>query len=102
MVETDSFKEFVIEQLGGLNGLICRKMFDGYGLYQHRTFFGIVHKGRLYFKTSAKNRQKYIEQGMDMFRPSAKQTLKNYYEVPVDVVEDHDELVRWAEEAVNL
>jgi DNA transformation protein len=38
---------------------------------------------------------------MKPFKPSAKQTLKNYYEVPAEVVEDADELMLWSEEAVR-
>ena len=38
---------------------------------------------------------------MQPFRPSDKQTLKNYYEVPPDILEDGDELVRWAEQAAG-
>ncbi len=34
---------------------------------------------------------------MTPFRPSEKQTLRTYYEVPADVIEDRAALVRWAE-----
>jgi len=49
----DGFKDFVLDQLSDLHGVTCRAMFGGYGLYCGRVFFGIVHKGRLYFKTNA-------------------------------------------------
>jgi DNA transformation protein len=45
-----SFKDFVLDQLQGVPDLECRSMFGGHGLYQEETFFGIVFKGRLYFK----------------------------------------------------
>ena len=95
------FKAFVEDQLGGLRGLVCRSMFGGYGLYQGRTFFGIIFRGRLYFKTSEATRGRYEQAGMKPFRPSAKQTLKTYYEVPVDVLETPDELAAWAQEAIR-
>jgi len=101
-VKTDSFKDFVLDQLGGLRGVSCRAMFGGYGLYQGEMFFGIVHKGRLYFKTNETSRAAYRERGMKPFRPSAKQTLKTYYEVPVDVMEDAEQLVAWARQAARL
>ena len=63
-------------------------MFGGYGLYCGRVFFGIVHKGRLYFKTNATTAPRYRKREMKPFRPNAKQTLNTYYEVPVDVLED--------------
>ncbi|MDC4224262.1 MAG: TfoX/Sxy family protein [Candidatus Manganitrophus sp.] len=48
----------------------------GHGLYRGESFFGILYKGRLYFKTDDASRSDYIEMGMKPFRPSAKQTLK--------------------------
>jgi DNA transformation protein len=36
---------------------------------------------------------------MKPFHPNAKQTLKNYYEVPVDVLEDGEQLTTWAARA---
>lgn len=95
----DSFKEFVLDQLGGLPDVACRAMFGGYGLYQGEVFFGIIHKGRLYFKTNEKSRAAYRERGMKPFRPNRKQTLKTYYEVPVDVMEDTGQLTDWASRA---
>ncbi len=42
------------------------------------------------------------QQNMKPFRPSAKQTLKNYYENPTDILEDQEELIFWALEAVQV
>ncbi len=99
LARTDGFKDFVLDQLHGLRGVTCRSMFGGYGLYHGDVFFGIVHKGRLYFKTNETSRAAYRERGMKPFRPNARQTLKTYYEVPVDVMEDAEQLVVWAAEA---
>ena len=59
------------------------------------------YKGRLYFRTDDKSRQAYADRGMQPFRPSVKQTLKNYYEVPPDIVEDSEALVAWARKAMQ-
>ena len=101
LVQDVGFKAFVEDQLSGLRGVVCRAMFGGYGIYQGRTFFGIIYQGQLYFKTSEATRGRYAEAGMKPFRPSAKQTLKSYYEVPADVIEDPDALVTWAQEAIR-
>ena len=101
MTPQDSFKEFVLDQLTAMESVTCRAMFGGFGLYRQGVFFGILHKGRLYFKTHDQTRPAYQEYGMQPFRPSDKQTLKNYYEVPPDILEDGDELIRWAEKAVG-
>ena len=96
------FKDFVLDQLNDLQDLTCRAMFGGYGLYCGRVFFGIVQKGRLYFKTNADTAPRYRERKMKPFKPNARQTLYNYYEVPVDVLEDAGELTTWARQASDI
>lgn len=97
----DGFRDFVLDQLSGLWGLTSRAMFGGYGLYQGDRFFGIIHKGRLYLKTDRVTAPRYREQGMTPFKPTATQTLKNYYEVPVDILETPDDLLTWASHAAQ-
>ena len=98
---TDSFVAFVLEQLSDIDGLGCRAMFGGHGLYFGRTFFGILFGGRLYFKTDDTTVAAYTRRGMPMFRPNDRQLLKTYYEVPADVLEDRHELARWARAATR-
>ncbi|NOT22846.1 MAG: TfoX/Sxy family protein [Nitrospiraceae bacterium] len=97
----DGFRDFVLDQLDDLPGLTYRAMFGGYGLYQRDTFFGIIHKGRLYFKTDRITAPRYRDRGVKPFTPTSTQTLKNYYEVPIDVLEAPDDLIRWASEAAE-
>jgi len=100
-MKRDSFKEFVLDQLAEMEFVTCRAMFGGFGLYRRDVFFGILHKGRLYFKTNDRTRPAYEQYGMKPFRPSDKQTLKNYYEVPPDILENGEELILWAEQAAG-
>lgn len=97
----DGFKDFVLDQVADLRGLTCRAMFGGYGLSYKGTFFGIIHKGRLYFKVTPETVDQYKTHGMSPFRPNPRQTLKSFYEVPVDVIEDAEQLNEWAEQSVR-
>jgi DNA transformation protein len=38
---------------------------------------------------------------MTPFKPSVTQTLKNYFEVPVDIVESAENLLEWARTAAR-
>jgi DNA transformation protein len=76
-------------------------MFGGFGLYQDETFFGIVHKCRLFFKVDESTVGAYFRHKMKPFRPNARQTIKNYYQLPVEVLEDPDELCLWARRAIG-
>ena len=97
----DSFRDFVLEQLAALDGLRCKRMFGGYGLYSGEAFFGIVFDGRLYFKTHPDTLPEYLEHHSPVFAPSEKQILKNYREVPVDILEDGERLRHWARGAAR-
>jgi len=101
----DSFRAFVLEQLEPLSKtgeLKTRAMFGAHGLYLNGKFFGIIHSGRLYLKTDEKSRKKYLDAGMKPFKPNKKQTLKNYYEVPADLLEDSEELPKWAGDSLGF
>ena len=98
---SEGFKEFVLDQLAQLDDLSCSAMFGGYGLTLQGRFFGIIHKGRLYFRTDPGTAPRYRVHHMKPFKPNTRQTLKNYYEVPVDIVESAEALVEWAVAAAN-
>ena len=97
----ESFRDFVLEQLAALDGLRCKRMFGGYGLYSGEQFFGIVYDGRLYFKTNPDTLPEYLACDAAVFTPSKKQVLKNYREVPVDILEDSVSLLLWARRAAQ-
>jgi len=97
----ESFKDFVVDQLRELDMIEARRMFGGFGLYQDETFFGIIHKGKLFFKIDESTVVEYRKHKMKPFRPTAKQTLKSYYQVPMEIVEDADRLREWAMTAVR-
>jgi DNA transformation protein len=100
-MKVDSFKEFVLDQLSALSELKCRAMFGGYGLYERETFFGIIYQSRIYFKTDSLTRPFYQKNGMKPFQPNIRMTLKNYYEVPVDVIEERERLFDCAVKAIH-
>ena len=100
-MKDDSFKDFVLDQLRELDDVEARPMFGGYGLYQDDIFFGIIHRGCLYFKTDAVTAAEYRKRKMQPFRPNAKQTLKSYYQVPVEVIEDREQLAQWVGTAIR-
>lgn len=102
-MKSDPFRDHVLAQLTLLGPrLRARFMFGGHGLYLGTTFFGIVWKGQLFFKTTPQTALRYRERGMEPFQPSPKQILKHYYEVPVEVIERREELLAWAQEAVDI
>ena len=101
--ETNSFLAFALDALSGVKGLRSRAMFGGHGLYSAEDFFGIVWKGTLYFRVDDTTRPLYLSHGASPFvysRDGESMTM-SYYEIPVDVLEDHEMLLAWAEAAIR-
>lgn len=94
-----SFVAFVAEQLEGLDAIRTKSMFGGYGIYSRDTFFAVIDEGRLYFRVSDETRPRYEARGMGPFAPAPTMVMRGYYEVPLEVIEDAAELVRWGREA---
>lgn len=77
-------------------------MFGAIGLYQDAWFFALIDEGRLYFLTDAESRRSYLQRGAKPFVYGQEKTLRTYYEVPVDILEDEGALCEWAREAVAV
>src|SRR4051812_21831723 len=95
------FKDRVLDRLSPLGEVTSRPMFGGHGLYWRETIFGIVLGDRLYFKVNEQSKGEYVAKGMGPFRPNERQTLKSYFEVPPDVLDDTEALLSRAREAIR-
>jgi DNA transformation protein len=98
---TPGFREYVLDQLSDLERIVARSMFGGVGLYCDGLFFGIIARDVLYLKTDDANRPDFIRAGMSPFKPYPDRPgTVQYYNVPVAVLENGPELVKWARRAV--
>jgi DNA transformation protein len=53
-----------------------------------------------YLKVGDSNRDDFLRAGSAPFEPypeKIKTTIRTYYEIPADVLEDRDELAKWAD-----
>lgn len=95
------FRQFVLDQLEELGGVVPRAMFGGIGLYRDGLFFGIVARDVLYLKVDDRTRKRYEAAGMRPFKPYPNRSgTMQYYAVPVGVLESA-ELTQWARQAVE-
>jgi DNA transformation protein len=96
-----SFGAFVVDQLSALGAIDAKPMFGGAGFYLDGEFFGILYKERLYFRVSADTITHYTSRKMRPFEPfeGRKGQSRRYYEVPIEIVESADDLVKWAKAA---
>ena len=100
---SDSYRDFVIDQLSDVRGLRTKAMFGGIGLYADDVFFGIVASDVLYFKVDDSNRADYEAAGSKPFKPFADGSMTmTYWSVPVDVLEAAPTLAKWAGKSIRV
>jgi DNA transformation protein and related proteins len=100
---SEAFKQFVLDQLENLDDLEPRTMFGCYGLYSRGIFFAILAGDVLYLKVDDESRREYERAGAAQFRPFANRPAsRNYYAVPVSVLEDAADVTRWARRAIRV
>ncbi|GEM_PF-3110590 len=63
--------------------------------------FPIISDDRLYFKTDSTSAQHFKNYDIKTFQPNPKQKLKNYYEVPEEILEEKEVLIQWARKSAE-
>ena len=103
MPVSDEYLTYVVDQLECLGPVQSKRMFGEAGLYFEGLFFAVVADDVLHFKVDDSNRADYEAAGMGPFQPFPdKEITMQYYEVPIDVLENRDTLRDWAEKAVRV
>jgi DNA transformation protein len=97
---SDEFVDYVVEQLSGWGEVSVRRMFGGAGLYREGTMFGVLAEDVAYLKVDDSNREDFVRAGSAPFEPypdKIKTTIRTYYEIPAEVMEDPAVLAQWAQ-----
>ena len=103
MAVSDSFADFVVEQLDGCGDITTRPMFGALGVYASEVFFAIIDDDILYLKTDATTRPDFEREGSEPFRPYGdERSSLHYFSVPVSVLEDADALCVWDRKAIAV
>lgn len=102
MAVSEQYLEYVVDQLGCIGEVAPKRMFGGVGLYFDGLFFGLISGDNLFFKVDDQNRPDYEAAGSKPFQPYGEESFSmSYFEVPADVIEDIDQLRKWARAAVS-
>jgi DNA transformation protein len=102
MSVSEGYRIYIIEQLSALPALSTRRMFGGIGIYSDALFFALIDDDVLFFKVDDANRDDYVSRGMKAFMPFPGQPSLGYFQVPAEVIEEAEELARWARRSVEV
>ena len=104
MVASDSFAEFLREQLAPLGRVTMRRMFGKTGVFCDGLMFGMVTDDTLYFRVDDHNRATFKE--AQSFAPLNYEkkgcTIDlSFWRAPERLFDEADELVTWARAALG-
>lgn len=103
MPVSNSFLDYVLDQLSGCGSVTSRRMFGGAGLYAGDRFFAIIMDDVLYLKVDDTTRKRYERARTRPFKPYPDRSgTMQYYEVPLGVLESAADLTAWAREAIAV
>jgi DNA transformation protein len=94
------FVQKVLALLTPHGDIRARAMFGGYGLYLDGMIFAIIVKDRLYFKTDAETRPRFVRTGSKPFsylRAGEKAVSMSYYEAPPRTMNSARAIMPWME-----
>ena len=103
MVASDSFAEFLHEQLAPLGRLAMRRMFGKTGVFCDGVMFGMVADNTLYFRVDDDNRTVFAEAAAVPplnYEKKGSTIDLSFWRVPERLFDEPDELVTWAQAAL--
>jgi DNA transformation protein len=103
MSKPSALLEHLLDHLAPIGQPQGRAMFSGHGLYLDGLFIGIIADETLYLKADELSQPAFAAAGMAPFTYSSRgrRIALSFWEAPADVIEDPQELWRWAREAVR-
>ena len=103
MVASDSFAEFLREQLAPLGRIMLRRMFGKSGVFCDGVMLGMVTDNMLYLRVDEHNRETFKEAAAHSPLNYAKggNTIDlSFWRAPERLFDEPDELVAWAKAAL--
>ena len=104
MVASDSFAEFLRDQLASLGPLAMRRMFGKTGVFCDGLMFGVVTENVLYLRVDDHNREAFKEAASSPPLNYEKQGATidlSFWRAPERLLDEPDELVSWAQIAME-
>lgn len=102
MAVSESYKQYVEEQLELVEGFYSKNMFGGVGYFVDGKIFACIMGGVLRLKTDENSSLKFIEKGMQGYKVPNKNMTMPYFEVPQEILENKELLKEWSLESIEL
>jgi DNA transformation protein and related proteins len=103
MVASDSFADFLREQLAPLGHITLRRMFGKTGVFCNGLMLGMVTDDALYFRVDDHNRATFTEAASSPplnYKKQGRAIDLAFWRAPERLFDEPDELVRWGQAAL--
>jgi DNA transformation protein len=101
MAVSEEYLKFVLDQLSDFGDIDIKRMFGGVGIFKDGLMFGKIGGDTFRLKVDENNQKDFEERGMKPFHSEKKKKGMPYWEVPIDVLEDKQQLLKWAEKSFD-
>jgi len=102
MAVNDNFRNFILDQLSGFANFETRQMFGGLALLTEGVAFAKIKHDKFWLKADDNSRSEFLDKGMKQYRYGKDNARKlNFFETPVDIIEDRDKLHEWAKRSIE-
>lgn len=100
----DGLVAHIMDMLRDWGGVSARRMFSGHGLFRGGAMFGLIARDTFYLRVDDRTRPNFAAAGSRVFtyhREAREVELRGYMECPPDLLEDAEEMIRWAKAAAS-
>jgi DNA transformation protein len=103
-MHSEFIQHLLNDHLSDISVLSAKKMFGGYGIYQHKKIFGIVSYDELYLKAKDALAIEYRTAGAEPFtyQKNGKILSLCYFKVPEHIFNNRELLTVWAQKSISF
>lgn len=104
MAVSESYLNFIEDQLQGINDLSFKKMFGGIGVFQNGKMFGLINsKDVFHLKADDELANEFIEMGSEKMGSKGKsKSGMPYYSINEKLLENKDLLLSYVQKSIDL
>jgi DNA transformation protein len=98
------FLQYALDLFNPLGRLTSKTLFGGNAILKNNITFAMVFDGSIYLKTDKNTVKKYLDLDSKplSYKKNNKTISLRYYEIPIEVLDDEDQLIQWAIEASEI
>jgi DNA transformation protein and related proteins len=103
-MHTSDYVDYVLDLLSPFGNIRSKRMFSGYGIHKDNIFFALIVDDIVYFKISEEDRSTYKSFGsqpLSFTKKNGQVITMNYWQVPMDILEDQNKLMSLFQRAFN-